>query len=81
MIIIRELAPSMFVVQCPIRGTFHKTAANRQQARQLVWEAGLKGRVPPGGAVFDNTKTGERERKPRQTEKVIGIDGQLIEED
>ena len=39
MIIIRELAPSMFVVQCPIRGTFHKTAANRQQARQLVWEA------------------------------------------
>jgi hypothetical protein len=56
-------------------------SVNDERYMRWKWQYWLKGRVPPGGAVFDNTKTGERERKPRQTEKVIGIDGQPIEED
>lgn len=39
MITIRELAPGMFVVQCPTRGTFGTAVNNRQKARQLVWTA------------------------------------------
>lgn len=39
MITIREIAPGMFVVQCPIRGTFGTATNSRQKARQLVWAA------------------------------------------
>lgn len=39
MIRIKKLAPGLYAIVCPVRGTYRKTDASRPKTEKLVWEA------------------------------------------